>query len=181
MTTLACTVSQKSLTKTFIIQTMKRKKVGQMLGRISMKRLVCIPQFNTYIIILLTKYDHSSLHDFTEIQCCGVLLIWIEVGQGPTALAVGAAGGCLDIFSLIYHFSLLSPSLCETARCRLKYCLKGPLNPNQPTNQPTTLSQKSLMKNFIIQNLGRKKIRQIQGRTRCSSIAKQYKVPYRCS
>ena len=26
------------------------------------------------------------------------------VGQGPTALAVGAGGGCLDIFSLIYHF-----------------------------------------------------------------------------
>ena len=29
----------------------------------------------------------------------GVLLIWIRVGQGPTALAVGAAGGGLDIFS----------------------------------------------------------------------------------
>ena len=23
---------------------------------------------------------------------------WIRVGQGPTALAVGAGGGCLDIF-----------------------------------------------------------------------------------
>ena len=32
----------------------------------------------------------------------GVLLIWIMVGQGPTALAVGAGGGCLDIFSLVY-------------------------------------------------------------------------------
>ena len=38
--------------------------------------------------------------------------IWISVGQGPTALAVGAGGGCLDIFSLIYPFSFLSPSLC---------------------------------------------------------------------
>ena len=56
------------------------------------------------------------------------------VGQGPIALAVGAGGGCLDIFSLIYHFSFLSPSLWETARYRLKYCLKGPLNPEQPTN-----------------------------------------------
>ena len=28
--------------------------------------------------------------------------IWIRVGQGPTALAVGAGGGCLDIFSLVY-------------------------------------------------------------------------------
>ena len=26
-------------------------------------------------------------------------------------LAVGAGGGCLDIFSLIYHFSFLSPPL----------------------------------------------------------------------
>ena len=43
--------------------------------------------------------------------------------------------GCLDIFSLIYLFSFLSPSLWETARYRLKYCLKGPLNPKQPTNQ----------------------------------------------
>ena len=30
--------------------------------------------------------------------------IWITVGQGPTALAVGAGGGCLDIFALIYPF-----------------------------------------------------------------------------
>ena len=61
--------------------------------------------------------------------------IWITVGQGPTALAVGAGGGCLDIFTLICSFSPLSPSLWETARYRLKYCLKGPLNPKQPTNQ----------------------------------------------
>ena len=64
--------------------------------------------------------------------------IWITVGQGPTALTVGAGGGCLDIFTLIYPFSPLSPCLWETARYRLKYCLKGPLNPKQPTNQPTT-------------------------------------------
>ena len=61
--------------------------------------------------------------------------IWITVGQGPTALAVGAGGGCLDIFTLIYPFSPLSPSLWETALYRLKYCLKGPLNPKQPINQ----------------------------------------------
>ena len=63
--------------------------------------------------------------------------IWITVGQGPTALAVGAGGGCLNIFFLIYPFFPLSPSLWETARYRLKYCLKGPLNP-KPTNQPIT-------------------------------------------
>ena len=52
------------------------------------------------------------------------------IGQGPIALAVGAGGGCLDIFTHSYPFFPLSPSLWETARYRLKYCLKGPLNPN---------------------------------------------------
>ena len=47
------------------------------------------------------------------------------VGQGSVALAVGAGGGCLDIFTLLCLFSALSPSLWETARYRLKYCLKG--------------------------------------------------------
>ena len=61
--------------------------------------------------------------------------IWITVVQGLTALTVGAGGDCLDIFTLIYPFSPLSPSLWETARYRLKYCLKGQLNTNQPTNQ----------------------------------------------
>ena len=64
--------------------------------------------------------------------------VWIIVGQGPTVLAVDAGGGCLDIFSLVYHFSLLSPSLWETARYRLKYCLKRPLSPKQPTNQSSS-------------------------------------------
>ena len=66
----------------------------------------------------------------------GLPTIWITVGQGPIALAVGAGGGGLDIFTLIYPFFSLSPSFWETARYRLKYCLKGPLNPKQPTNQP---------------------------------------------
>ena len=57
-------------------------------------------------------------------------------GQGPTALTVGAGGRCLDIVFLVYHFSLLSPSLWKTARYRLKYCFIGPLNP-KPTDQPT--------------------------------------------
>ena len=47
-------------------------------------------------------------------------------------LAVGAGGGCLAIFSLVFHFSFRSLSLWETARYRLKYCLKGPLSPKQP-------------------------------------------------
>ena len=77
--------------------------------------------------------------------------ILITVGQGPTALAVDAGGGCLDIFTLIYPFSLLSPSLWETTRYRLKYCLKGLLSPkttNQPLGDgpiyPEILSQKAV-------------------------------------
>ena len=88
---------------------------------------------------------------WVNFQCQGVLLIWIRVGQGPTALAVGAGGGCLDIFSLIYHFSFLSPFLWETAHYRLKYCLKGPLSP-KTTNQPivsTVRLAKSLTDNFV--------------------------------
>ena len=41
---------------------------------------------------------------WVNFQFRGVLLIWITVGQGPTALTVGA--GCLDIFTLLYPFSL---------------------------------------------------------------------------
>ena len=72
-----------------------------------------------------------------ELPVPGRPTTWITVGQGPTALAVGAGGGGLDIFTLIWPFSPPSPSLWETARYRLKYCLKGPLNPKQPTNQPS--------------------------------------------
>ena len=50
------------------------------------------------------------------------------LGQGPIALAVGA-GGAVWTFLLSSILSPLSPSLWETARYRLKYCLKGPLNP----------------------------------------------------
>ena len=31
---------------------------------------------------------------WVNYQCRGVLLVWIRVGQGPTALVVGAGGGC---------------------------------------------------------------------------------------
>ena len=59
-----------------------------------------------------------------------------------SALAVGAGGGCLDIF-LSSIISLLSPYLWETTRYRLFYRLKGPLNSqttNKPSNQPINLN-----------------------------------------
>ena len=65
--TLACTVSQKSVTKNFIIQSMERKKIGQIQGRICRRRLVRNPMMQYIIINLNTKYEYSSLHSFTEI------------------------------------------------------------------------------------------------------------------
>ena len=45
---------------------------------------------------------------WVNFQCRGVVLIWIIVGQGPAVLAVGAGGGCLDIFlSSIIFLSFL--------------------------------------------------------------------------
>ena len=81
---------------------------------------------------------------WVNFQCRGVLLVWIRVGQGPIALAVGAGGGCLDIFTLIYPFSSLSPSLWETTRYRLKYCLKGSLSPKTTTAKIPRLESASV-------------------------------------
>ena len=50
-------------------------------------------------------------------------IIWITVGEEPTALAVGAGEGHLDILTLIHDFSPLSPSLWVTVRFSLKYSL----------------------------------------------------------
>ena len=68
----------------------------------------------------------------------------------PTSQAVSAGGGCLNFFFLVYLFSFLSHSPRETARYRLKYCLKGPLSPTQQTIQITWLSLvMSLMASYL--------------------------------
>ena len=75
-----------------------------------------------------------------KLSVPGRPIIWITVGQGPTALAV-CAGGAVWAFLLS---TILSLSLWGMARYRLKYCLKGPLNPKQPTNnQPRVLRNPS--------------------------------------
>ena len=68
---------------------------------------------------------------WVNFQCRGVLLIWIRVGQGPTALAVGAGGGLFGHFFPRLSFLFLPLS---GRRPDMKYSLKGPLNPKQPTN-----------------------------------------------
>ena len=60
----------------------------------------------------------------------------LDYSRARAYCACGRCGwGLFGHFSLIYYFSFLSPPLWETARYRLKYCLKGPLSPKQPTNQ----------------------------------------------
>ena len=68
---------------------------------------------------------------WVNLQCRGVLLIWIIEGQEPIAPAEGADGACLVIYFPRISFFLLLP--CEAARYRLKCCLRGPSNPKQPT------------------------------------------------
>ena len=80
--------------------------------------------------------------------------ILIPVGQGPTALAAGAGGGCLDIFSLISPISILSPSLWETARYRLKVLPQRAVKP-KTTNQPTVVSYgRKYVQEVLINRLG---------------------------
>ena len=58
-----------------------------------------------------------------KLSVPGRPLIRIIVEQVRIAVAVGAGGGCLDIFLLsFFSLFLLRPDF------RLKYCLKGPLN-----------------------------------------------------
>ena len=77
--------------------------------------------------------------------------ILITVGQGPIALAVGAGRGGLE-FLLSSILSPLSPSLWETARYILKYCLKGLLNPKQPTNQPILTLNNEIFPHRFLRN-----------------------------
>ena len=77
------------------------------------------------IFCLLNKPDHHLEGRFTQknwgwsggamvlgkLPVPGRPTILITVGQGPIALAVGAGGGCMDIFTLIYPFSSFSLSL----------------------------------------------------------------------
>ena len=63
-----------------------------------------------------TNLDYSRTRAFCACSRCG----W----------------GLFGHFFSHLSFLFLSPSLRETARYRLKYCLKGLLSPKQPTNQP---------------------------------------------
>ena len=79
---------------------------------------------------------------WVNFQYRGVLLVWIIVEQGPTGLTVGAGGGCLDIFSRVYHFSPLSHSLSgRRPDIDRNTISKGRLTRKQPTKQINILKQ----------------------------------------
>ena len=46
-----------------------------------------------------------------NFQSWGVLLVWIKAGQGPSAIAVCAGRGCLDIFFSCLSFLFFSFAL----------------------------------------------------------------------
>ena len=82
--------------------------------------------------------------------------------------------GVLWTFLLSSILSPLSPSHWKTARYRLKYCLKGPLNPKQPTNQPT----KFIQSHYVCKAPSLLYLRQhLLGDISCLKYKHAYKVP----
>ena len=59
------------------------------------------------------------------------------VGQCLTVLAAGASGVVWTFFCRVFSLS------GDTARYRLKYCLTGSFDPQQPTNQNSLCDFKS--------------------------------------
>ena len=67
--------------------------------------------FDTHSTSLTHLVEFSRGWCWVKLPVPGRPTILIAVGQGPIALAVGAGGGGLDIFTLIYPFSSFSLSL----------------------------------------------------------------------
>ena len=62
--------------------------------------------------------------------------VWMIVGQGPIALAIGAGGVFfLDIFTLLCPFSFFFILSLGDGPIWTEILSKGPLNPKQPTKQ----------------------------------------------
>ena len=76
---------------------------------------------------------------WVNFQCRGVLLVWMIVGQGPVALAVGVGGGCLDIFLSSVFFSSFSLSL-EDGPIKTEILSQRAVKP-KTTNQPTIVGK----------------------------------------
>ena len=127
---------------------MERKKIGQIKGRISRRRLVCNPTIQHVIINLYTKYDPSSLQGCGEIFDEKVLRNYGRT-DGRTDRMTDR---CRPVYPPLFQSGGINTSLLT--------CIQN------MTTLPFTVSQKSLKKNFIIQSMERKKMGKIQGRIR---------------
>ena len=60
-------------------------------------------------LLLLSKGWSGGAMVLGKLPVPGRPKIWITVGQGPSALAVGTDGGGFDVFTLIYPSFLILP------------------------------------------------------------------------
>ena len=69
-----------------------------------------IPLQISPFFILIFGGGRVERRSWVNFQCRGVLLLWMVVGQGPIALAIGAGGGLFGHFfshlSFLFSFSL---------------------------------------------------------------------------
>ena len=134
-------LSEKKLSEIVDGQTSDRWKM-QPASTISFSRGFSLIAKNHSVIVTLSynsvKLAINKAPDIVVVGWCIGAGFTLSARNYSRARAYNAWSRCrwelFGHFSLIYHFSLLSPSLWETARYRLKYCLKGQLSPKQPTN-----------------------------------------------
>ena len=118
---------------------MKNRKIRAMTPSLN-------PTIQSLILHMYTIFEDSSLHSSRGGWSGGAKVLGkLPVPGRPTNLDYSRAGAYCACsrcgWGLFGHFfsrlSLLfsSPTLWETARYRLKYCLKGPLSPKQSINQ----------------------------------------------
>ena len=60
---------------------------------------MCLIAMKTFFFVSCLGWSGGAMV-LGNLPVPGRPTFWIIVGQGPIALAVGAGGGCLDIFSL---------------------------------------------------------------------------------
>ena len=79
---------------------------------VSQKYSICLLKNGDYFFFVKFEWGWSGgAMVLGKLPVPGRPTILITLGQGPIALAVGAGGGGLDIFTLIYPFSSFSLSL----------------------------------------------------------------------
>ena len=72
--------------------------------------MILIPKICLLPLLILSSDGWSGgAMALGNLPVLGRPTIWMVVGHGPTALAVGAGRGCLDIFTLVYSFSICLP------------------------------------------------------------------------